>query len=228
MNAEESYLRLVFWAAVAVVVAFVGGIQIGRGALDALKEWQTLIGALVASAAVYVAYINVSRQVRMNIILREEQIINDEYPGTMDAAHFLSILNLRLSQETNVAGLTEVLQDYRLRVQTSVVRNELEKVLPQTSLAIRSSIAGAIAGLNFGIDLHQEFSSPDDETSEEERQQHLANVGQQLRGAKATMERRRIFISARLNGLPAYRNCGTRLSDIWEVDQMSCGKKVLD
>jgi hypothetical protein len=40
--------------------------------LSSVKEWQTLISAAVAAVGIYFAVRNVSRQIRINILLREE------------------------------------------------------------------------------------------------------------------------------------------------------------
>jgi hypothetical protein len=65
--------------------AFVGlmvGYSSGRGAIPDLQEWQTLVGALVAVIAVAVAWLNVQRQLRINLISREEDRIEKGAAGS--------------------------------------------------------------------------------------------------------------------------------------------------
>ena len=46
-----------------------------------LKDWQTLISAVVAAVRIYFAVRNVSRQIRINILLREEDRIDKQLPA---------------------------------------------------------------------------------------------------------------------------------------------------
>ena len=126
----------------------------------------------------------------MNVILREEKIINDEMPGLMDALSFLMFFNFRLSNENGYTGTSKVLESYRFGVDTHAARLELDKYLPQTTMALRSSIAGAIAGINFAIQAHQVSSTPDedDNEGEEDRAEARAFAAAELERAKEHLQ----------------------------------------
>lgn len=186
--------------------------MVGKGTFDALKDWQTLVGAMVASAAVWVAYINVSRQVRMNVVLREEKIISDEYPGVMDAGGFLAILNVQLDQAKDMRAVAAVLRKRKLQTDITAVRTEIEKLLPQTTLAIRSSIAAGISKVNFAIEIYGGFESLEEpsnedqeydfgfdehEIDEEERVRGIAAAIEQMERAKGVLEELEVMLQAR-------------------------------
>jgi hypothetical protein len=117
--------------------------------LSVLQPWQTLISATVAAigvvAAAAVAVRNVSRQIRINILLREEDRIDKQLPGLRTAAHFLEGFN---SAETTV-------DFYRLGVgkSGSKIEKDVEEALPATDDTTRARV------LNCLLEAYQTASS---------------------------------------------------------------------
>src|SRR5437868_4638823 len=50
----------------AAFISFVIGIAIGSGSLDGIKQWQTIVAAVIALLAATIAYWNTSRQIAVS------------------------------------------------------------------------------------------------------------------------------------------------------------------
>jgi hypothetical protein len=114
-------------------------------ALSDLKQWQPLVGAMVAAigiiVAAMIAVINVNRQIRINILSREEDRIERNLPGLRDAASYL----FRMSYFVDCAdmkGASGLMKDwgYLLDDQKEVLELEIAKVLPHTDDSSRRAI----------------------------------------------------------------------------------------
>jgi hypothetical protein len=58
--------------------------------LEAVKQWQTLIGSVIAAIGIFAASWNVRRQMRLATRAREQDRIERELPGTRAALRFLN------------------------------------------------------------------------------------------------------------------------------------------
>ena len=76
--------------------------------LAAIEKWQTLVSASVAAMGIAVAALiavrNVSRQIRINILLREEDRIEKHLPGLRDASLYLARLSAKCDCEQSAGG----------------------------------------------------------------------------------------------------------------------------
>src|ERR1700743_1181586 len=61
----------------------------GPISLERIKEWQTLIGGIITAAGILVAAWNVTRQMRLAAVGREQDRIERELPGVRDAVGFI-------------------------------------------------------------------------------------------------------------------------------------------
>jgi hypothetical protein len=101
-----------------------------------LKDWQTLIAAGVAGVGVIVAARNVTRQIRIGILGREEDRIERELPGLRDARYFCSgFLTFRVTQ--SFYGITDAFAKEGFGLQGSTQTEEILKALPNTDQATR-------------------------------------------------------------------------------------------
>jgi hypothetical protein len=119
----------------AMIAAWLG--LLGPINLAAIEKWQTLVSASVAAVgiavAAFIAVRNVSRQIRINILLREEDRIERQLPGLQDAFNWLTIFVF--GGETAAHFLAELFDNEEMTQAETV-----EKALPQTDKATRDRV----------------------------------------------------------------------------------------
>lgn len=112
--------------------------------LAAIEKWQTLVAAGVAAAGIAVAALmavrNVSRQIRVNILLREEDRIEKQLPGLREAASYLADISHRCGHGKVFEGVHEaVAKDFKSSPQKTI-----ETALPQTDPIIRKTVEALV------------------------------------------------------------------------------------
>jgi hypothetical protein len=111
--------------------------------LEKIKGWQTLIAAGVAGIGVVltatVAVRNVTRQIRIGILGREEDRIERELPGLRNARYFCSgFLIHRVTK--SFYGITNALADEGFGVKESTPQKDVLNALPNTDQATRQIV----------------------------------------------------------------------------------------
>jgi hypothetical protein len=88
------------WSGLILGIILGAVLTFGRWILDIpglVKEWQTLVSALlaitVATVGVVLAWRSATRQLRINVVTREEDRIERMLPGLQEAASFLAVVN---------------------------------------------------------------------------------------------------------------------------------------
>jgi hypothetical protein len=106
--------------------------------LSALQTWQTLIVGILAllgvGATATIAVRNVTRQIRISILSREEDRIERELPGLRDARYFCSrFLYFRVTN--SYVGITQAFADEGFGVPDSTLQKDVQNALPDTDPA---------------------------------------------------------------------------------------------
>jgi hypothetical protein len=112
---------------------------IGPVDVSHLKDWQTLISAVVAAVGIYFAVRNVSRQIRINILLREEDRIDKQLPGLRNAVNFIEpFLIYRAVRAFH--GTTGEFARLGFGKAGSTLEEDVETALPATDDATRARV----------------------------------------------------------------------------------------
>jgi hypothetical protein len=82
-------------AVLSCILGFTFGNALGVAGVFNMKDWQFIIGTCIAVMVAMIAWYNVQRTLRMNLISREEDRIERSLPALCQAAEFV----LHLSQE---------------------------------------------------------------------------------------------------------------------------------
>jgi hypothetical protein len=129
-----SIIGLMFSAVTATWLGIFGPLD-----LTGLKNWQTLISAIVAAAGIAAAAYNVSRQIRINILVREEDRIEKQLPGLRNAVNFLRSFVTSFRQITAFYRMTSEFARHGFGTAGSTFEKDIEKALPLTDDATRST-----------------------------------------------------------------------------------------
>jgi hypothetical protein len=78
-------------AVVAVAVALLVGIALGSG-VSGLQNWQPLLAAIVALGGGAFAYYGVLTRLKADWVVREEERIERELPGVIDAIEMITLI----------------------------------------------------------------------------------------------------------------------------------------
>jgi hypothetical protein len=104
-----------------------------------LQEWQTLISAGVTAIGIcatgYIAIRNVTRQIRINIVGREEERIEELLPGLYDAHQLCDTMLKVLRYFTRFFGTTEFINQYGLGGTDKSFTQDVKTLLPNTDPA---------------------------------------------------------------------------------------------
>jgi hypothetical protein len=111
--------------------------------LSSVKEWQTLISAAVAAVGIYFAVRNVSRQIRINILLREEDRLDKHLPGLRNAVNFLEPF-LIFTSVTAFHGTSGEFARLGFGKAGSTPEKDVEKALPVTDDATRAKVLDSL------------------------------------------------------------------------------------
>lgn len=124
---------------IAILVAWLGI----SGPIDATKveHWQTLIAAAVTAigiiVAAYISVRNVTKQIRISILSREEDRIERELPGLREARYFCSgFLSYRVTRTFH--GLADAFRNDGFG--GSAPHKDIEIALPHTDQATRQLV----------------------------------------------------------------------------------------
>jgi hypothetical protein len=105
-----------------------------------IKEWQTLAAAIIAATGVLltalVAVGNVSKQVRINILGREEDRIQRELPGLRDAVIFYNRF-VFIRHEGFLSNVTVFFRERGISLPNSTIEKDIIDALPNTDVATR-------------------------------------------------------------------------------------------
>jgi hypothetical protein len=107
--------------------------------ISSVEHWQTLIAAAVAGLGIYFAVRNVSRQIRINILLREEDRLDKHLPGLRNAVNFLEPF-LIFRSVTAFHGTTGEFARLGFGGAGSTMEKDVEKALPVTDDATRAKV----------------------------------------------------------------------------------------
>jgi hypothetical protein len=127
-------INLMLAAILAVWLGILGPVDLSH-----LRDWQTLISAAVAAIGIYFAVRNVSRQIRINILLREEDRLDKQLPGLRNAVHFLEPF-LIFKSVTAFHGATGEFARLGFGKAGSTPEKDVEKALPSTDDATRAKV----------------------------------------------------------------------------------------
>lgn len=123
---------------IAVGLGICGPLDLSR-----IEKWQTLTGSILAICGVVLTAViavgNVKRQIRVNVLSREEDRIERSLPGLREAEYFAGgFLTYRVSQA--FWGITEVFQKDGFGVRGSTFQKDVQTALPNTDGASRRSV----------------------------------------------------------------------------------------
>jgi len=132
-------------ALTAMIAAWLG--VFGPIDFTKIEKWQTLIAACVAAVGIgvtaYVAVRNVTKQIRVGILSREEDRIERELPGLRDARNFCAkFVPYKIVQA--FFGITQAFIDEGIGVVGSSFQDDVIKALPNTDPATRFRVQGRL------------------------------------------------------------------------------------
>lgn len=125
----------------ATLFAFASDQQSAIG--EFIWRWQTLLSALTAGGAASIAWVNVSRQIKLTILTREEDRIERKIPGLVDVHSLLG----RLLTSFHITQSVSVLHKSLLEITRSDVHAALRDHLPRTDDVTRLKVGRALAPL---------------------------------------------------------------------------------
>jgi len=119
----------------------------GPISLEGLAKWQTLIGACITAAGVFVAAYNVTRQMRAAARTREEDRLERDIPGLQSARVFIdSIGPMLLPPFRHTDGLKAV--EYAgVTDNGRGLLKELERLIPAAPDQVRRDISGLLSSV---------------------------------------------------------------------------------
>ena len=139
--------------AVAAFTTLLIGLAIGRGNLDGIKDWQGSLGALIAIGAATVAVWNVSRQLRMTLVAREETLMDERYAGLREANRLIRSFNLDVEIELDDDPVRKVLERYDLLSDNrDSIAETIETRIPLAQKGTQHSLIYLFWGLNIAFD----------------------------------------------------------------------------
>jgi prefoldin subunit 5 len=117
------------------------------GIYKTLKDWQGLIGAVVAVMAAVIAWLNVKQQLRINLVSREEDRIERLLPGLRQTLDMLnSVLKELQKCQTNYA--VKDLVDFVLRAEgNEPLDATMRRILPLADEDMLREVTGTISRL---------------------------------------------------------------------------------
>jgi hypothetical protein len=126
----------------------------GPGLLASIKEWQTFVGMVVGGGitvtGIFVAAANVSRQMRMNLMSREEDRMEQALPGLYQAKDFLGGFRNQIRDREPYEILT-ILKSMKLENYESV-QELVSKELSHADAETRQAVEQGLQGLLFNCD----------------------------------------------------------------------------
>ena len=164
--------------------------------LTKIKEWQPLTSAAVAAVGITITAIiavrNVTRQIRISILSREEDRIEKEAPGLRDARNFLSSF-LHLRSVATFLDKTDTFRRDGFGIVGSTFQKDVLLALPNTDRATRLqierrlvkvfSLARAAEAIERKIKQSKEMATLQSSQLDRERDEQIAR-----RGATAYLE----------------------------------------
>src|ERR1035437_3087036 len=134
-----TFAALMLAAMIAVWLGVAGPVELAK-----IKGWQTLIAAFVAAAGIYFAARNVSRQIRITILSREEDRIEKQLPGLYDAQNLCDSIVPRLRPIRAFFGVVSAVNALGLGGTPKSFEDDVEALLPVTDAATRRSVTSAL------------------------------------------------------------------------------------
>lgn len=141
------------FAAMAALYGFILGFGYGN-LLEAeygfaLKDWQTLVGVLVAAAAAILAYIGVRGTQRINVVIKEQDRLDALLPGLRQVNELLLVIRGPLSAlPTKRLYQTILLLDSAIRVApTESVETAVRRQLPLADDHLKWEVAELLFSL---------------------------------------------------------------------------------
>jgi hypothetical protein len=133
---------------IGLMVGFAAGLEV----LPHLKDWQTLIAAAVALLAAFVAWFNVQKTLRINVISREEDRIETHLAGLRDALTLMGKIDAQLKfAQHDLGKIPAVLNEFGL--ESSDTSTDVEKLLPRTDHETRIRVVAAVSWVRFRLSL---------------------------------------------------------------------------
>jgi hypothetical protein len=153
-----AYTRAGVAAAVASA-AFLGlivGASLNANDLPNPKEWQTLIAASVAVIAAWIAWTNVKKQLamqrealRINLMSREEDRMEEQLPGLKDAVILLGRLRVPTQFGRPALGQIKATVSEAGIAPADNVDERLERLLPRTDYETRKLVGSVVTLLRY-------------------------------------------------------------------------------
>jgi hypothetical protein len=129
---------LLLAAMIAVWLGIAGPLDLAK-----LQNWQTLIAACVAAVGIavtaYVAVRNVTKQIRIGILNREEDRIETELPGLREARDYCGKF-LPLKAARAFYGIGQSFCDLGFGISGSTFQEDVSNALPNTDAATRHRV----------------------------------------------------------------------------------------
>jgi hypothetical protein len=185
-------VALMLTAMIAAWIGILGPLDLSR-----LQAWQTSIVGISALCGVLftatVAVRNVSRQIRINILSREEDRIERMLPGLREADTFASgFLQYRITQ--GFVGIVDAFRTDGFGVQGSTYQKDVMKALPYTDGATRRRVEQLLY-VCFRWAIHAESGRQSVETKSAHTRDHAQWVPSELKKALADLDEARKFYS---------------------------------
>lgn len=133
-------------SALLLAVIFTAWLGIlGPISLEGIAKWQTLIGALITAAGVFVAAYNVTRQMRAAARTREEDRLERDIPGLQSARVLIANITPMLAPPFGHKDGLRAVEYAGIANIGSGLLSELERILPAAPDQVRRDLSGLLS-----------------------------------------------------------------------------------
>lgn len=119
------------------------------------SDWIGFAGSVltsgVAAIAAYLAWRNISRQMRANFLSREEDRIEEELPGLSDTEDRLAIMLSQFEAARHPVALGQLLLAHKIGVKRSSVADAVDLIFPRANRRTRRRLAELFFDININV-----------------------------------------------------------------------------
>lgn len=119
----------------------------GPISLEGIAKWQTLIGALITAAGVFVAAYNVTRQMRAAARTREEDRLERDIPGLQSACVLIANITPMLSPPFSHNDGPRAVEYAGIGDNGRGLLKELERLIPAAPDQVRRDLSGLLSAV---------------------------------------------------------------------------------
>jgi hypothetical protein len=191
--------------AAAALLAFIFGFAYGNF-FDAqygfeLKQWQTLVGAVITLVGIVLAFLGVRGSQRLNIISREEDRMEELTPGLLQTRDMLTVLTqqLRTVRRQSLYNTRPLLQAYFNPVGGESYASMVQRKIPLANEGLQREATGIVSLLMMHADLLQVTKEELDGVNRDVRHIKEFDVGEH----KAVRDRARNIVTNMKNATDA-------------------------